>query len=114
MFGRYLPGRVPLKDSRGGEVSQAQLDRLIELRNSMILFGFWRSLRFRRLLNLKKRLDGRLRKLFQIHAEGIIAVRQKGRILRDELGVVETGCAANRIEDIGRQYHVQHFLDDNA
>ena len=124
---RHLAARVAGEDvaclvqsgdfvaDRGVELA----DRLEARRNGFERHRLHRNVdRVFGLLDLHERiLDRRLRITLDPDHQPVCAAdphRQRAGIVRDETGRVDDRRAADRVEDVAGELHVQHLLDDDA
>ena len=98
----------------GAEAPKPELDRLVELADRLELVVLRQAVMLVGTLDPHEGLDGPGREPLKRHLERAIAVRQEGRICRQHARRVDRGRAADRVEHVRDQRHVQHLLHEDA
>ena len=98
----------------GGKKLQAGVDPGIELADRVVPIDPRSGPRWLRSLDPHERVDGRRREATQVDDQPAVTVRQGARIARHEAGAADRRSAANGVEHVGGEHHVQHLLHHDA
>jgi hypothetical protein len=114
----YLPTGIAAENGFFAQLvaqrAQAHLDGGVELPDRPVLIRLWWRARGGGLLDLKEQVESFGAEREQVDLDRPVAMRQRMRIERQQLGGVEPRRAAHGVEQVRRQRQMQHLLSEHG